>query len=126
LGVLDPLGRGDGGLSKNLWGRYRPVRCRANDGFVLELELELGPDSRGGVVMTGMETLADEAGRDGFRTLDGPASSKLTHSIDELWDPVYQLLLLLRIRASSPKYSVPPYRLSQAREYMSPEVSSQG
>jgi hypothetical protein len=89
LGVLDPLNRGDGGLSKNLWGRYRPVRCRANDGLVLEL----GPDSRGGVVMTGMETLADEAGRDGFRILDGPASSKLTHSIDELCDPVCQLLV---------------------------------
>jgi len=55
--------------------------------------LELDPDSRGGVVMTGIETLADEAGRDGLRVLDGPASSKLTHSIDELCDPVCQLLL---------------------------------
>jgi hypothetical protein len=45
---------------------------------------EPGPGSRGGVVMTGIETLADEAGSEGFRSLDGPASSKLTHSIEEL------------------------------------------
>lgn len=36
---------------------------------------------------TGIETLADEAGREGFRVLDGPASSKFTHSIEELWEP---------------------------------------
>ena len=78
--------------------------------------LELEPDSRGGVVMTGIETLADEAGRDGLRVLDGPASSKLTHSIEELWDPVCQLLLFVKSRASLPKYSVPPYLLSQAKE----------
>jgi hypothetical protein len=42
-------------------------------------------------VTTGMDTLADEAGREGFRIRDGPASSKLTHSIEELWEPAYQL-----------------------------------
>jgi hypothetical protein len=40
---------------------------------------------------TGIDTLAEEAGREGFRILDGPASSKLTHSIEELWEPAYQL-----------------------------------
>jgi hypothetical protein len=85
LGVDVPLVRGVGGLSKNLWGRYRPVRCLAIAGR----EFELG--SRGGVVTTGMDTLADEAGREGFRIRDGPASSKLTHSIEELWEPAHQL-----------------------------------
>jgi hypothetical protein len=47
--------------------------------------------SGGGVVTTGIDTLADEAGREGFRIRDGPASSKLTHSIEELWEPAYQL-----------------------------------
>jgi hypothetical protein len=42
-------------------------------------------------VTTGMDTLAEEAGREGFRILDGPASSKLTHSIEELWEPAHQL-----------------------------------
>ena len=81
LGVDAPLVKGVGGLSKNLWGRYRPVRCLAAVGR----EFETG--SRGGVVTTGIDTLADDAGREGFRILDGPASSKLTHSIEELWEP---------------------------------------
>ena len=85
MGVDVPLVRGVGGLSKNLWGRYRPVRCLATEGR----EVELG--SRGGVVTTGIETLADEAGREGFRIRDGPASSKLTHSIEELCEPAHQL-----------------------------------
>ena len=76
--MVVPLGKGDGGLSKNLWGRYRPVRCLSIAGLVLEL------GSRGGVVITGIETLAEDAGRDGFRIRDGPASSKLTHSMEEL------------------------------------------
>jgi len=37
--------------------------------------------------MTGIVTLADNEGSEGFRSLDGPASSKLTHSIEELCDP---------------------------------------
>jgi len=44
------------------------------------------------VVTTGIDTLAEEAGREGFRIRDGPASSKLTHSIEELWEPAHQLL----------------------------------
>jgi F420-0:gamma-glutamyl ligase-like protein len=43
------------------------------------------------VVTTGIDTLAEEAGREGFRIRDGPASSKLTHSIEELWEPAHQL-----------------------------------
>lgn len=43
--------------------------------------------SRGGVVMTGIVTLADDEGREGLRVRDGPAVSKLTHSMEALCDP---------------------------------------
>jgi hypothetical protein len=54
-------------------------------------------------VTTGMDTLADEAGREGFRIRDGPASSKLTHSMEELWEPGRQLHSRWTDYDSSPK-----------------------
>ena len=39
-------------------------------------------------MITGIVTLAEDDGSEGCRVLDGPAVSKLTHSIDALWDPI--------------------------------------
>ena len=55
------------------------------------------------MVTTGIDTLAEEAGREGFRIRDGPASSKLTHSIEELWEPAHQLLPERETESSLPK-----------------------
>lgn len=38
--------------------------------------------------MIGMVTLAEDEGREGWRVRDGPAVSKLTHSIDALCEPM--------------------------------------
>jgi hypothetical protein len=72
-------------------------------------------------VTTGIDTLAEEAGREGFRIRDGPASSKLTHSIEELWEPAYQLrpgremgLQLTKVEGSSISV-IPGQRVDVAR-----------
>jgi len=90
LGVFAPLDRGGGGLSKKACGRYLPVLWRTRDGFDVETV------SRGGVVISGTATLAEVDGSDGFRILDGPDSSKLIHSMDELWEPDCQLYLIAK------------------------------
>lgn len=70
---------------------------------------------------TGIDTLAEEAGREGFRIRDGPASSKLTHSIEELWEPAHQLrperetgIQLTKVKSTSVSV-IPSQRIDIAR-----------